>query len=713
MDWIRKSSLAVALSMVVTGLALGGRTAAQTPGSPAPGGAGGVPEPLPTQEKTEEPGGEAREDVPVPPAVSPPSILRPEVQPIDLNTALRLAGVQNPELNVARRRVLESVALRQLAAAQFLPSLNPGMNYDTHTGNLQQSNGNILSVNRSAVYVGAGSTAIAAGSVAVPGVFLGGNTAIGVFGYLTSRQLVRQREYSNIAVRNQVFLKVTLAYSELLRAEGRLAVANQAADEVREIARLTGEYARAGQGRLADANRAASERQRRETYLKQVEAEVIAASAQLCELLNLDPSIRLHPTDAWVVPHQLVPDPIPIAELVALGLLRRPELAAQRASIIQGMLLLSGAKALPFSPTILLGFSAGGFGGGSNLVRPIFGGFGGRTDFDVAAFWTIRNLGVGNVALIRLANANLQVRRFEQLEALNMVRAEIAEAYAKTHARYAQIATNESAVKSGLLSFTQDMQRIRFRGTREVLPIELLDSFRLVADARIDYVDSIVDYNEGQFEMYVALGQPPADALARPVPTAGVSPSGIGIDPNRPAMEPNLGLPPVAPASPPSPSGPGPVVPPGPNVGNPPAPGVASGTAPSAPLSSTPRVSHLDGPGQFMQPGRGVELMPKPNVAAASTTGFAIQPPAAPPSPPSSRLAAGSGPGFAILPPAGGAGASAPRIANTSPPGVAGLPAAGLASSPRPGEPVRPVRFDPAGEPTTSGLRRADGTTGR
>ena len=252
--------------------------------------------------------------------VSPPTILRPEVQPIDLDTALRLAGVQNPELNVARQRVLEAVAVRQLAAAQFLPSINPGMNYDTHTGNLQQSNGNILSLNRSAVYVGAGSFAVAAGTVNIPGVFLGGNTAEVIFNYLASRQLVRQREFDNIAVRNQVFLSVTLAYSELLRSEGRRAVALQARQEAQAIAKLTADYAVTGQGRYADANRAATDLQRREAYLKQVESELLTSSARLCQLLNIDPSIRLHPTDAYVVPHPLVPDPIAVGELIALGL---------------------------------------------------------------------------------------------------------------------------------------------------------------------------------------------------------------------------------------------------------------------------------------------------------------------------------------------------------------------------------------------------------
>lgn len=523
MNRTRRMTAALVTATTVALMAIGGRVAAQAPRPPD-----SLPQPLSPHETRDR--GQEKEEVdrrsPLPVLVSPPTILRPEVQPIDLDTALRLAGVQNPELNAARQRVLEAAAIRQLAAARFLPSINPGMNYDTHSGIYQQSNGNILSVNRSAVYVGAGANAVAAGSPTIPGVFLGGNTAVVIFNYLESRQLVRQREFDNIAVRNQVFLKVTLAFSELLRSEGRRAVAIQALDEARAIARLTADYAVTGQGRYADANRASTELQRREAYLKQVESELLTSSARLCQLLNLDPSIRLHPTDAYVVPHPLVPDPIPVGELIALGLLRRPELAAQRASIIQGLLLLDGAKALPFSPTIYIGFSAGGFGGGSNLVRPIFGGFGGRTDFDVIAYWTIQNLGVGNVAMIRGANANLQVRRFEQIEMLNQVRAEVAEAYARTHARYAQIETNESAIQSGLLSFTQDLTRIRYR-SRDVLPIELLDSFRLMAGARIDYIDAIVDYNRAQFELYVALGQPPADALAHPVPTQGVAPSGV------------------------------------------------------------------------------------------------------------------------------------------------------------------------------------------
>ena len=74
--------------------------------------------------------------------------------------------------------------------------------------------------------------------------------------------------------------------------------------------------------------------------------------------LNLDPSLRLHPTDAWVVPRSLVPDPIPVCELIALALLQRPELGERSAGTrsARPLINLDGAKLLPFSPTILIGF---------------------------------------------------------------------------------------------------------------------------------------------------------------------------------------------------------------------------------------------------------------------------------------------------------------------------------------------------------------------
>jgi outer membrane protein TolC len=477
----------------------------------------------------------------------PAAMLNPDVKEIDLDSALRLAGVENPEILLARQRVIEAVALRQLAAAQILPNINVGTNYDAHTGPLQQSSGNILKVNRDALYVGLGAYAVAAGTVNIPGIVWSGNVSETIFANLASRQRVRQLEATSAAVRNDILLRVATAYVELLRAEGRLAIAIRNRAENQEVARITAEYARIGQGRKADADRAATELARRDQDILDAEGQVLTTSATLAELLNLDPSVRLHAMDGWVVPASIVPDPIPLPQLIAIALSQRPELAARRAAIREAFLALQAAKLLPFSPNVLMGYSAGTFGGGSNLVAQPggFGGFqesrfdsfAGRQDFDVVLFWTLQNLGVGNVALVRAARSRLRSSNLEELLVLDRVRTEVAQAHARTHTRFAEIGTSENAVRSGAQAFTFDL--IRTRGNQG-LPIEVLDSLRLLADSRYDYLNAISDYNRAQFELYVALGQPPANYLARPIPADLVPPPTRHDEANSPRVAPSV-----------------------------------------------------------------------------------------------------------------------------------------------------------------------------
>lgn len=435
-----------------------------------------------------------------------------EVTTIDLASALQLAGVRNPEIMLARERVTETVAIRQFAAAQILPNINAGTNFDTHSGNLQQSSGHILDVSRSALYVGAGANAVAAGSVNIPGVMWNQNISQGIFTFLVARQTVRQQQFTSQAIRNQVLLRVSLAYNELLRSSGRRAIAIRIRDDAAEIARLTAAYARTGQGRQADADRAATELGKRETDLMVAEGELMMASSRLAQQLNLEPTVALRPTESSVVPMPLVPDPITLQELIATAALRRPELAAQREMIQVSLLNLRGARILPFSPTTLVGFSAGTMGGGSNLQPVRFGNFAGREDFDVVAFWTLQNMGVGNVAQINLARSRQRQANLRLTEALNGVRLEVANAYARSQVRFAQVGTAERAVRTGIDSFDEDMLRIR---NNQGLPIEVLDSLRLLGRARFEYLEAITEYNNAQFELYVALGQPPANALAR------------------------------------------------------------------------------------------------------------------------------------------------------------------------------------------------------
>ena len=150
---------------------------------------------------------------------------------------------------------------------------------------------------------------------------------------------------------------------------------------------------------------------------------------------------------------------------------------------------------------------------GTLLQQSRFGSYAGRQDFDAVMYWSLRNLGVGNIGLIRLAQSNLRQNELRNLEVLDRIRAEVATAYAKTHARYAQIEMSEKAVATSTRAFEQDVIRTR---NREGLPNEVLDSLRLLGRSRYAYLDAIFAYNRAHFELYAAMGQPPADVLARP-----------------------------------------------------------------------------------------------------------------------------------------------------------------------------------------------------
>jgi outer membrane protein TolC len=458
------------------------------------------------------------------------TILQPGESPIDLGTALRLAGAENPELLLARERIAEATAVRQLAVAQLLPNLNLGTNYDAHQGALQQSAGNILKVNRDALYVGMGANAVGGGTVNIPGLNYNLNIGQAWYGYLVSRQVLTTTQADSWAVRNDVLLRVCLAYLDLLRAEGHQAIARKNRAEAAVVAKLTADFAATGQGRKADANRAAVDLKQRDAELAQAEGDTLAASARLAQLLNLDPSTRLKAIDGWVVPTPLVPNPIPLPELLAIALLERPELAARRSEIQTALYALSLEKVLPFSPNVILGYSVGGFGGGSNLIAspegfingsgvrqtgPRFSSLEERTDFDVLVYWTFRNMGVGNLALIRAADSRAKQSRLREVETLNLVRAQVAEAYGWVAARFLQIDANEQAVRASQEAYTQDLARIR---DGQGLPLELEDSLRLLGQSRYDYLDSIIEYNRAQFQLWVALGRPPADCLARAIP---------------------------------------------------------------------------------------------------------------------------------------------------------------------------------------------------
>lgn len=448
--------------------------------------------------------------------------------PIDLSTALRLAEVENPEIAEARAAILEALAVQQGARALLLPTLNAGVTYHGHTGNLQRSSGTILDLSEQSLYVGGGARTLAAETVGIPAVNLTSPLTDALFEPLAARQNVARARFDASATANSVLLDVAVLHLELLYAQANLAAERLNESNAEEVARLTQGYFQTGEGPKSDADRASAEYRLRQSRRQRAEEELAVASAQLARRLHLDPAVRLHTLESQLQPIAIV-DLAPTPEdLIQIALRQRPEMAAQAARIAESEMHFRQEVARPLLPTLWVGLSGGQFGGGSNIVPPMLGNFAGRTDIDIRCFWTFQNFGMGNLALQRNRRARIGEAMAAQALTVNQIRREVSAAYAEVQASQQRVEVALRELKSAEAGYREDFDRILNRAER-ALPIELLDSYELLATARENVLKAIRDLDRAQFQLFVALGSPPP----------------LGLPPAEPASPPPVAAPPL------------------------------------------------------------------------------------------------------------------------------------------------------------------------
>ncbi len=113
-----------------------------------------------------------------------------------------------------------------------------------------------------------------------------------------------------------------------------------------------------------------------------------------------------------------------------------------------------------------------------------------------------------------------------------MIRREVSASLARAIADREQIGVTERQLATAEAGFREDLDRIR--GTIG-LPIEVTNSLDLLAQARLNHLRAILNYDRSQFRLFVSLGAPPP-----------LDPNALGPLPPAPVAEPPLPLAPVS-----------------------------------------------------------------------------------------------------------------------------------------------------------------------
>lgn len=430
-----------------------------------------------------------------------------ETYPIDLPTALALAGANNLQIRIAAERVNQAAARLAGARALWIPSLAAGPVYNNHSGRIQDTEGNVLEVSRSSLFVGGaavlGDSPANGGAGGPARMFVDLSVVDAIFEPLAARQLVRASSADRNSTFNDTLLQVAVGYLSLARAQARVAIAEEATRNADELARITRNFADTGQGLQADADRASIEAASRKRDVWQAREDVAVISAELARLLRLDPSVQLQAADENPMPLEFVERSTPVNELIRQATSIRPEVASADAQRDAAAIRRRQEQLRPWLPNLYAGVSGGGFGGsdGSDIAN-----FGGRTDFDVAALWQVENLGFGNSARQREQQSLTRQASLEVQQTRDIVAAEVMQAYQRIQMRGQQIEVTRPPVESA-----EQAVRLNLEGIRdgELRPIEIQQAIGALALARTQYLNAVTDYNAAQLQMVRAIGQPP------------------------------------------------------------------------------------------------------------------------------------------------------------------------------------------------------------
>ena len=419
---------------------------------------------------------------------------------LSLGGILHLADAHNPNVGLARERIDEAYSRVERAETLWIPSLRAGVNYNHHEGAIQDVAGNVFQTDRSALGGGFGANFVGAASPAVPGLVAQFHLSDAIFQPKIAGHQAASRQFGAVAARNDVLRDAAVAYLELARAEHGMAIARQALQNTQQLAELTRQYSETGQGLQSDHQRMEAELAIRRDQMAIQQEAIEVASARLAQVLHADPSVLITTGEPTATALDIMAVEGTAAAYVVLGLSRRPELAEQKHLVCEAVERLNREIYAPLIPSVLLGMSYGGMGGGlgNNITNSSQ-----RWDADAVAYWELRNLGFGDRAARAETASSARQAQLREVAQLDRVAREVVEAHTQVIQRQKRLELTQKGIAAAERSYVLNRQRI---DDAQGLPIEVLQSIQALANAQRAYLNAVIDYNIAQFELSRATG---------------------------------------------------------------------------------------------------------------------------------------------------------------------------------------------------------------
>jgi outer membrane protein TolC len=421
------------------------------------------------------------------------------VYPIDLPTALQLAGAQNLDIQIARERLAEAQANRQSAVERFFPWITAGAAYHRRDGVAQA--------------VPAGTISDAHYQSYNPGAALTAQMDLGdaIYKSLASKQLVKASDHALEAQRQDTTLSAAQGYFELAKAGALVEVAREGLNTSRDYQQQLRVAVEAGVAFKGDELRVQSQSERYEIAVRQALERQRVAGAGLALILHLDSQVELAPRDTLLAPITLFPTNSAMDTLVAQALATRPELKQSQALLQAAHAAKDGAVYGPLIPSVGAQAFGGGLGGGPDGGPSNFGAEG---DYLVGVSWRIGPGGLFDSGRVNASKAQLAEVRLGQAKLKDTITSQVVVSLTRVQSLWAQIVLSER----NLATATETLRLTRERKQYGVgIVLEDIQAQQDLTQARSEYFTALAEYNKAQYALNKAVG---GSSEQSPVPQA-------------------------------------------------------------------------------------------------------------------------------------------------------------------------------------------------
>jgi len=408
---------------------------------------------------------------------------------IDLPTAMRLAGANNLEVQIAREKVAEASAASDATRAKFFPWFSPSIVVRRHEENIQAVNGPIIDAEKQSL--GAG-------------IAINAQVDLGETYYqsLAAKQRVRAQQAALSTRQRDMTQQAVAAYFDLARARAAVAAAEDSARITGRHAQQIAATAEAGLTFRGDAARVRAAHERAQLTVVRLQAEQRLAAARLAELLHLDPTVELVPSDTELTPLSLVNTHEELGTLLAKALAGRPELTEAQARLAAAKTERRGADVAPLVPTLGAQAYVGGLGGGVGSTS-LTNSFDQSSDYSIGLSWRVGPGGLFDRPRQREAAARARRVEFEVERTREAIRTQVVEQYARVRSLESQIRLARTTLEAA--DETARLSRER-RETGVSIALEDLQAEEELSTARREYLATIAEYNVAQYALRLAIG---------------------------------------------------------------------------------------------------------------------------------------------------------------------------------------------------------------